>query len=142
MSDPALPPADVTPPMTDARWRFLRDVAVFQLKLFLDNLRDFALVPVSLAAAALDLVAKGERHGSRFYKVLEWGWHSERVIDLYSMIETDENAPMGHDFTVDAVLRRVEGAILREHEKGGSAATIKSAVDRVLDQIQRERGGR
>jgi hypothetical protein len=66
------------------RWRFLRDVAVFQLKLFLDNLRDFALVPVSLVAALIDLVYKGEREGALFYKVLRWGAHSEQVIDVYS----------------------------------------------------------
>ena len=52
----------------------------------------------------IDLVFKGEREGALFYKVLEWGWHSERVIDLYSMIERDEG-PLGHDFTVDAVHR-------------------------------------
>jgi hypothetical protein len=52
------------------RWQFLRDVVVFQLKLLLDNLRDFALVPISLVAALIDLVYKGEREGALFYKVL------------------------------------------------------------------------
>lgn len=127
-------------PHSHRRWRFLRDVAVFQFKLFLDNLRDFALVPVSLVAAALDLLITGEHEGARFYKVLRWSWHSERIIDLYSMIETDEEAPLGHDFTVDGVLLRVEGAILREYARGGTAAAIKEAVDRVLDRVQR-RGG-
>lgn len=122
-----------------ARWRFLRDVAVFQFKLFLDNLRDFALVPVTLGAAALDLVFKGEKEGALFYKVLEWGWHSERIIDLYSMIERDEG-PLKHDFTVDAVISRLEGVILREYEKGGTAASVKSAVDRAIDQMQHETG--
>ena len=35
----------------DHRWRFWRDVLVFQLKMFIGNLRDFALMPVSLGAA-------------------------------------------------------------------------------------------
>jgi hypothetical protein len=41
-----------TPTRTDRgdRWRFLRDVLVFQVKLLLDNVRDFALVPISLVA--------------------------------------------------------------------------------------------
>jgi hypothetical protein len=43
------------PAASGERWRFLRDVMVFQLKLFLDNLRDFALVPSSLVAALIDL---------------------------------------------------------------------------------------
>jgi hypothetical protein len=47
-----------TPPRanSDDRWKFLRDVIVFQLKMFLDNVRDFALMPVSLIAALIDLV--------------------------------------------------------------------------------------
>ncbi len=69
------------------RWRFLRDVLVFQLKLLLDNLRDFALVPISLVAALIDLIYKGEREGTLFYRVLRWGAHSEEVIDVYSAIE-------------------------------------------------------
>ncbi len=46
-----------------ARWKFLRDVLVFQLKMLLDNLRDFALMPVSLGAAFFGLIFKGEREG-------------------------------------------------------------------------------
>ena len=71
-----------TPARTNAegRWQFIRDVLVFQVKLLLDNVRDFALVPVSLGAAIIDLIFKGEREGSLFYKVLRWGAHSEEVI--------------------------------------------------------------
>src|SRR5215468_4562134 len=102
------------------RWRFLRDVAVFQLKLFLDNVRDFALVPVSLVAALIDLIYKGEREGALFYKVLRWGAHSEKVIDVYSAIE--QHAPnrvkVNPAHTVDAVIARLEGVVMREYEKG------------------------
>jgi hypothetical protein len=145
MSDVSpIPPAGGDPkgnpaPDAHARWRFLRDVAVFQFKLALDNLRDFALIPVTLIAAAIDLVFKGEREGALFYKVLEWGWHSERVIDLYSVIERDDG-PLGHDFTVDAIIARLERVIVREYEKGGTTASVKAAVDRTLDQIQKESG--
>ena len=56
------------PPSADshARWRFLRDVIVFQLKMLLDNVRDFALMPISLIAAALDLVFKSDRAPSAY----------------------------------------------------------------------------
>src|SRR5215510_10287177 len=122
------------------RWRFLRDVAVFQLKLFLDNLRDFALVPVSLVAALIDLVYRGEREGALFYKVLRWGAHSDEVIDVYSAIE---HHPPGSfrvnpAYTVDAVVARLEGVVVRECDKGGTAASIKSAMDRAIDQLHRE----
>ena len=87
MTSPAsLPPAQGN----DDHWKFLRDVLVFQLKMLLDNVRDFALMPVSLVAALIDLIFKGERQGALFYQVLKWGAHSERVIDVYSAIEEHE----------------------------------------------------
>ena len=89
MTSPAtLPPAKGN----DDHWKFLRDVLVFQLKMLLDNVRDFALMPVSLAQRSIDLIFKGERQGALFYQVLRWGAHSERVIDVYSAIEQAREA--------------------------------------------------
>jgi hypothetical protein len=125
---------------TGERWRFLRDVAVFQLKLFLDNVRDFALVPISLVAALIDLVYKGEREGALFYKVLRWGAHSEEMIDVYRAIEhhSPGSLKVNPAYTVDAVVARLEDVVVRECEKGGTAASIKAALDRAIDQLHRE----
>jgi hypothetical protein len=124
------------------RWKFWRDVAVFQLKMFLDNVRDLVLMPVSLAAAALDLILKGDREGARFYKVLRWGSHSEEVIDVYSAIRDQDpgNFKVSPAYTVDAVIARLEGVVVREVEKGGTAASIKTAMDRAINQLHAETG--
>ena len=124
------------------RWKFLRDVLVFQFKLLLDNLRDFALVPVSLGAALIDLIVKGEREGALFYKVLRWGAHSEEVIDVYSAIEHHDPGDfrINPNYTVDAVIARLEDVVVREYEKGGTAASIKTALDRTIDQLHNETG--
>jgi len=53
---------------SNERWKFFRDVLVFELKMLLDNVRDFALMPVSLVAALIDLIFKGKRHGSLFIR--------------------------------------------------------------------------
>jgi hypothetical protein len=129
-----------SPTASGERWRFLRDVMVFQLKLLLDNVRDFALVPISLVAALIDLVYKGEREGTLFYKVLRWGAHSEQVIDVYSAIEDHPQGDftVNRNYTVDAVIARLEGVVVREYEKGGTAASIKAALDRAIDQLHRE----
>ena len=139
MTSPAtLPPAKGN----DDHWKFLRDVLVFQLKMLLDNVRDFALVPVSLGAAIVDLIFKGEREGALFYKVLRWGAHSEEVIDVYSAIEHHDpgDFKVSPDYTVDGVIARLEGVLVRECEKGGTAASIKAAMDRAIDQVHRETG--
>ena len=128
------------PPDRAERWKFLRDVVVFQLKMLLDNVRDFALMPISLVAAGIDFIFKGEREGALFYKVLRWGKHSEEVIDVYSAIEDHEKGDFRVDpnFTVDGVIARLEGALIRECEKGGTAASIKAAMDRAIDQLHAE----
>ena len=130
-----------TPEPTNARWRFWRDVLVFQLKMFIGNLRDFALMPIALAAALIDLVSKGEREGSLFYRVLHWGAHSEEVLDTYSPIKHElHDLNVNPNYTVDAIVARLEEVLVRECEKGGTAATIKAALDRVIDQVHWETG--
>ena len=126
---------------TDERWRFWRDVLVFELKMFIGNLRDFALMPASVVAAMIDLVSRGEREGSLFYRVLRWGAHSEEVLDAYSPIRDElQDRKVNPNYTVDAVVARLEGVLVREYEKGGTAATIKAALDRAIDQLHRETG--
>jgi hypothetical protein len=110
---------------SNERWKFFRDVLVFQLKMLLDNVRDFALMPVSLVAALIDLIFKGKRHGSLFYQVLRWGAHSEEVINVYSAIETQERPRVNPNYTVDAVIARLEGVLVRECEKGGTRRVSK-----------------
>jgi hypothetical protein len=127
----------------EARWMFLRDLVVFQLKMLLDNVRDLVLMPVALVAALIDLILKGEREGARFYRVLRWGWHSEKVIDVYSAIQDHppDNFEIGRDYTVDGVIARLEDVVAREVEKGGTAAGIKNAMDRAIDQLHAGTGG-
>jgi hypothetical protein len=138
-----LPLSTVPRNNSDDRWKFLRDVLVFQLKMFLDNVRDFALMPVSLAAALIDLFYRGEREGALFYKVLRWGSHSERVINVYSAIAQHpaSDFKVSPGYTVDGVIARLENVVVREVEKGGTAATVKAAMDRAIDQLHAETGG-
>jgi hypothetical protein len=138
-----LPLSTVPRANSNDRWKFLRDVLVFQLKMFLDNVRGFALMPVSLVAALIDLFYRGEREGALFYRVLRWGLHSETVIDVYSAIEHHEASDfkISRNYTVDGVIARLEGVVVREVEKGGTAATVKAAMDRAIDQLHAETGG-
>ncbi len=127
-------------PCRDEHWKFLRDVLVFQLKMLLDNVRDFALMPISLVAALLDVFFKGERYGALFYRVLKWGAHSEEVINVYSAIEHDRPV-INPNYTVDAAIARLEGVLVRECAKGGTAASVKTAMDRAITQIHVEMSG-
>lgn len=129
------------PHNADARWKFIRDVAVFELKLAINNVHNFLQIPVSFAIAVFDLLftAKEKEEGSRFYKFVEWGRTIDDHIDIYSIVAHRERS-MNRDFTIDALVGKLEGVIVKEYEKGGTAATIKAAVDKAIDQMQ-SRGG-
>lgn len=132
------------------RWPFIRDVLVLQVKLVLSNLQNFVMVPVTLIVALFDLCSRPrQRHGENFYKVLELSREIDEGINAYGAIggyhaTGPSNPPPAGDAGearapgVDGVIRRVEDVIVREYRKGGTAASLKAAVDRVLDDLQRE----
>lgn len=133
MTDTNVPAASNADP--HARWKFMRDVLVFESKLALNNLHNFFQIPVTLAVAIFDLVFRGKEEGERFYKLLELGRTIDDSIDIYSVIAHREKS-LNQDYTVDAVVARIEGVIVKEYEKGGTAASVKQAVDKVLDGMQ------
>jgi hypothetical protein len=90
-----------------SRLRLLRDVVVFQFKLGMEALLDITLIPVSLAAAGLDLVLGNWRQPRWFHSVLRFGERCERRIDLWG-VKADGNAA---DLEIDAVMRSIETLI-------------------------------
>ena len=65
------------------------------------------------------------------------------MIDVYSAIEGHARGGpvINPNYTVDAVIARLEGVLVRECEKGGTAASIKTAMDRAIDQLHKETSG-
>jgi hypothetical protein len=90
-----------------SRFRLARDVVVFQVKLGLEALLDLTLIPVSLAAAGLDLVLGNWRRPRWFHTVLRFGERCERRIDLWGVGKNAEVA----DAEVAAVMRSIETLI-------------------------------
>jgi len=87
-----------------SRWRLVRDVIVFQVKLGMEALLDLTLIPVSLAAAGLDLLLGNWRQPRWFHAVLRFGERCERRIDLWGAGKDADVA----DAEVAAVMRSIE----------------------------------
>jgi hypothetical protein len=123
------------------RWQLIRDIAVFQLKLGLDALRDLVLSPISLIAGIVDLFLSGEQAGKRFYSVLVAGRRTEAWINLFG--ELDRVEPRGEAAdgaeraSVDAIVERMERLLVEQYERGGVTASAKTAIDRGLDALAR-----
>lgn len=142
-------------PEPSSRWPFIRDVLVFQLKLVLGNLLNFVLVPVTIVASIYDLVSgkPGVRQGDAFYQALEAGREIEERINIYGAVggyhatgasddaggarrnSTIAGVDIG-DATVDDLIRKVEGLLVKETGKDGRAAQLKSTLERLLDELR------
>jgi hypothetical protein len=77
MSDSS--PADGRP----SKGVIVRDLLLFQMKLWLDGLKDVVLSPISIGAAVLDVLRSPERQ-SLFYRVLQLGERFDQWLNLYN----------------------------------------------------------
>ena len=130
-------PARATPhpEIVPSRWTLMRDVAVFQLKLVLDGLRDALLLPISLFVAVLDVLGFGPRAGRQFYALLEWGRRTEYWINLFGATDHVRALTSSPRPGVDVLVDRLERLAVQEYERGGITASTKDAVDRALDHL-------
>jgi hypothetical protein len=92
-------------PVRDSRWRLLRDVVVFQIKLGMEAVLDITLIPASLAAAGLDLLLGNWRRPRWFHAVLRFGERCEHRIDLWGIATPGVDGPQSD---VDAIIRSIE----------------------------------
>ena len=90
-----------------------RHLAVFQLKLAADALRDLLLSPVSVLVFILDAVRKPKLEDSLYLRLMVLGRKSDQVINLF-----DEHKDKGH-FTVDQAIEEVAELVttMRENQK-------------------------
>ncbi len=101
-------------PKPPSRLRLLRDVIVFQIKLGMEALLDLTLIPVSLAAAGLDLVLGNWRRPRWFHRVLRFGERCEERIDLWGVPNHELEAPQTE---ADLLMRSIE-ALVRNPRTG------------------------
>ncbi|RDX35433.1 hypothetical protein DZA37_00020, partial [Kangiella sp. HD9-110m-PIT-SAG06] len=92
----------VTPEEPVSTWRKTRNLLLLQVKLWIDALRDFALMPVGLICYLLDLASdsKDERYWNRLMK---WGRQSDHHINLFQHESFDKKKAVTVDDLADIV---------------------------------------
>ena len=78
-------PAD--PP---SRGQIIRDVLIFQVKLWLEGFKDFVLMPLSLGAAFIDLIFRRSKSRGTLHSVMRMGDRFERWVHLYAALDEAE----------------------------------------------------
>jgi hypothetical protein len=122
------------------RWTLIRDIAVLQVKLVVDGLRDLILVPVSLLAGLVTLI-KGDEHTNEFYELLRLGKQSERWINLFGAAERVHGKPHDEESfphnDIDELVTRVESFVVEEYKSGGVTRQAKERLDQAIDGLHR-----
>ncbi|MEL7025401.1 MAG: hypothetical protein AAGL69_16825 [Pseudomonadota bacterium] len=133
MSDPIQSDSEVleSPVAVEvSKSQLIRDLVVFQIKLFVDGLRDVILIPVSFGAAILSLLKTGDKAGSEFYEVVAFGRQTEKSINLFEAadrIATTADAEAIPE--LDGLVEDVESYMKTQYEDG--------KFDQVRDRLQR-----
>ena len=126
------------------RWTLIRDVAVLQVKLIVDGLRDLILVPLSLIAGIVSL-ASGEKGvpGTQFYRLLGIGKQSEVWINLFGAMQNappDLEHPMPFpDSDMDQIVGKIEAFVVNEEKRGGMTAQARERFEKAIDAMQKKR---
>lgn len=106
---------------SSSRRAIVRDVLIFQVKLWLEGFKDIVLMPLSLGAAVIDLVFRGGKSQGTFYSVMKLGDKFERWVHLYAPLEENEAndpAPSIPDDSLDDLLNDAADGIEKKATNG------------------------
>lgn len=124
----------------DKRWRLIGDVALFQGKLLLDNMRDLVLGPVAIGAALVGIVTSRDEPGRHFYRLMRWGRWSDHAINLFNVKgapESDSSPRESHADgpNIDQLADEVERVLIERYSQSTLAKAAKGSIDRGLDSM-------
>jgi len=125
-------------------WTLIRDIAVLQVKLVVDGLRDLILVPASLVAGIVSLSkTKDGVPGTEFYTLVGVGKQSERWINLFGAYknappEVTEQKHFG-DADIDDIVSRVESFVVDEYKRGGVTSQARDRMNKAMDAMRRRK---
>ncbi|HMM66694.1 MAG TPA: hypothetical protein PKC03_07100 [Dokdonella sp.] len=124
----------MNPDTAPTRSSLARDVLLLQFKLLLDALRDLALSPLTLAAAALDFLLAGRQPPRYFHAVLKLGERSDEWIDLWAAAR---GARATDRENVDAMLARIEEVISDPKTGARRARVLKRWAERQMSRARK-----
>ena len=115
-----------------SRAGIIRRVAMFQIKLFADGLRDVVMSPLSILAAIMGAFAKRDPD-IYFDRLMHFGRDTDRWINLF---ELNDPALRGST-TLDTIADDLEQAVRRDYDAGGLSAQGAERLRRLAAQLRR-----
>jgi len=124
---------------TSRRARLVRESLLFQVKLMVDGVRDFILMPVAVVATVVGLLRSAEDPDEEFQRVMELGRKSEQWINLFGDHEPISEA--GEIGSLDGLVTRAEEVLREEVRQGGVSERAGQALGRALARLHEKSSG-
>ena len=106
-----------------SRNKVVRDVLIFQVKLWLEGFKDIVLMPLSLGAAVIDLFFRGGKSRGTLYSVMKLGHRFERWVHLYAALEEKEaKQRAARNNSLDDLLNEAADGIEKKATNGRSSS--------------------
>ncbi|GAA0201667.1 hypothetical protein GCM10009123_06220 [Kangiella japonica] len=108
-------------------WRKTRNLLLLQVKLWIDAIRDFALMPVGLICYLLDLASAN--NDERYWnKLMKWGRKSDHHINLFQHHSFEEKRSVTIDDVADIVEDVLKTDVKQSQNTQQLVETIKHRV--------------
>jgi len=113
-------------------WPQFRRLLVFQLKLYIDALRDLIMSPMSVVVFLLDVIQGNKGDKALFESLMQFGRKTERAINLFDQHDTDDENYRG----VDSLLGQVEELVRKEYADGSVSANARDSIETSLKSLR------
>lgn len=110
----------------------IRELLLFQIKLFADAARDLILSPVSIVCFILDLSGNKKKEDTHFERLMAFGRRTDHHINLFKHRRSYKKGMM----TVDDAAKIVEDTLVNEMKTGElsekSINVVKDAITKTF----------
>ncbi|MBT8146960.1 MAG: hypothetical protein KJN90_08905, partial [Gammaproteobacteria bacterium] len=113
-------------------WPHLRQLLVFQIKLYIDAARDLLMSPLSIVVFIIDAVQGNRGEKSLFESLLQFGRRTEKAINLFNQHDVNDENYRG----IDSILLQVEEAVRKEYTDGSVSANARDSIEKSLDKLR------
>lgn len=113
-------------------WPQIRQLLIFQVKLYVDALRDLLMSPLSIAIFIIDLIQKNNGDKALFNSLLEFGRKTEKAINLFNQYDQHDKELTG----IDAIVSQVEESVRKEYKDGTVSNKAKETIDKSLNNLK------
>ena len=113
-------------------WPQVRQLLIFQVKLYIDALRDLLMSPLSIAIFVIDVIQKNKGDKALFKSLLDFGRKTEKAINLFNQYDHHDEELTG----IDAIISQVEESIRKEYKDGAVSSGAKESLDNSLSNLK------